>query len=310
MATRDVFSEEELTQLRGFPEIGRGELIRYFTLAPADEAFARKFRGRGNVLGAAVQLCTLPWLGFVPDEVAAVAAAAVARLSERLGIPVGELRGYGTREQTRTGHLREIARYLGWRAMDSAGWKELEEFLFARAMEHDAPKLLFRQACEWLSSSRVVRPGVVNVLERVAAARARARQETWMRVAHLLDQRRRAELDELLVADPVLGRTRLSWLGIGPVAATPAAVKAELEKLAYLRRLDAHTLDLSMLPAERRRFLAGVGRRLTGQALSRREPERRYPILLTLIAQSAVDVLDETLLLFDQALSSRRRRRN
>src|SRR5689334_562938 len=60
-----------------------------------------------------------------------------------------------------------------------------------------------------------------------------------------------------------------------------------------------------MLPAERRRFLAGVGRRLTGQALQRREPERRYPILLTLLAQSAVDVLDETLLLFDQAVSGR-----
>jgi hypothetical protein len=51
--------------------------------------------------------------------------------------------------------------------------------------------------------------------------------------------------------------------------------------------------------------LAGVGRRLTGQALQRREPERRYPILLTLLAQSALDVLDETLLLFDQAISGR-----
>jgi hypothetical protein len=43
----------------------------------------------------------------------------------------------------------------------------------------------------------------------------------------------------------------------GPTQATPAAVKRELEKLAYLPRLDAHTLDLSVLPAERRRFLAG-----------------------------------------------------
>jgi TnpA family transposase len=92
---------------------------------------------------------------------------------------------------------------------------------------------------------------------------------------------------------------------VGPTSSSPAAVKAELEKLAYLRRLAAHTVDLSMLPAERRRFLAGVGRRLTGQALQRREPERRYPILLTLLAQSAVDVLDETLLLFDQAISGR-----
>ena len=119
MATRDVFSEDELAQLRGFPEPARAELIRYFTLAPADEAFVRKFRGRDNVLGAAVQLCTLPWLGYVPDDVAAAPAAVVARLSEKLGIPVGELRGYGAREQTRTGHLREVAAYLGWRRLTS-----------------------------------------------------------------------------------------------------------------------------------------------------------------------------------------------
>ncbi|WP_039923259.1 hypothetical protein [Amycolatopsis decaplanina] len=50
-----------------------------------------------------------------------------------------------------------------------------------------------------------------------------------------------------------------------------------------------------MPPTERRRFLAGLERRLTAQALTRREPERRYPILLTLLAQSAVDVLEEIL---------------
>jgi TnpA family transposase len=189
--------------------------------------------------------------------------------------------------------------------MDAMEWKGLDEFLFARAMEHDSPKLLFRLACEYLASSRVARPGVVLILKRVAAARARAREETWMRAAHLLTDRRRAELDLLLVPDALLGRSALAWLGIGATSSTPAAVKAELEKLTYLRRLDAHTLDLSMLPAERRRFLAGVGRRLTPQALARREPERRYPILLTLLAQSAVDVLDEVLLLFDQAVSGR-----
>jgi hypothetical protein len=124
-------------------------------------------------------------------------------------------------------------------------------------------------------------------------------------VEHLLTSRLRQELDELLVVDSLLGRTRLAWLGLGPTSSSPAAVKAELEKLAYLRRLDAHTLDLSMLPAERRRFLAGLGRRLTAQALARREPDRRYPILLTLLAQSSVDVLDEVLLLFDQAVSGR-----
>ena len=256
-------------------------------------------------MGAAVQLCTLPWLGYVPDDVKGAPAAVVARLSEKLGIPVGELRRYGIRDQTRTGHLREVTAYLGWRQIDRPRWKDLEEFLFARAMEHDSPKLLFRQACEYLSSSRLVRPGVVSVLDRIATARERARAETWARVAPMLSGFRRTELDRLLVADPVLGRTRLSWLGAGPVAATPAAVKTELEKLAYLRGLDADALDMSVLPAERRRFLAGVGRRLTAQNLARRDDDRRYPILLTLVTESAVDVLDEVLLLFDQALSGR-----
>ncbi len=162
MATRDVFSAEELARLRGFPEISRAELIRYFTLTGPDEVFLRKFHGRGNVLGASVQLCSLPWLGFVPDEVTAAPAPAVGRLAGRLGIPATELDGYGQREQTRTEHLREILAYTGWQAIDVPGWKELDEFLFARAMEHDSPKLLFRLACEYLASGRVVRPGVVS----------------------------------------------------------------------------------------------------------------------------------------------------
>lgn len=94
--------------------------------------------------------------------------------------------------------------------MTAAERKGLDEFQFARAMEHDSPKLLFRLACEYLTSSRLVRPGVVNLLEYVATARTRAREETWTRTEHLLTERRRAELDGLLVPDPELGRTRMS----------------------------------------------------------------------------------------------------
>jgi hypothetical protein len=185
VATRDVFSADELAQLRGFPEIGRAELIRFFMLTPADEEFVRRSRDKRNVLGAAVQLCTLPWLGFVPDDVPTAPAAAVARLSERLGIPVGELRGYGAREQTRSDHLRDVAAYLGWRQVDGPRWKDLEEFLFARAMEHDSPKLLFRLArastCRrpalfaraWCSSWSASRPR--------GSGRARRRGGGWSR---------------------------------------------------------------------------------------------------------------------------------
>jgi len=186
----------------------------------------------------------------------------------------------------------------------------LEEFLLARAMEHDAPSLLFRLACEYLILAKVIRPGVVALLERVATARAVAQTLTYHKVAPILEATPTlvAELDRLLVVDPEIGSTRLHWLGKAPTEPSPGAVKTELAKLRFLRRLDAHTMDLSMLPTKRRRFLAAVGRRSSNQALERREPQRRYPILLTLLAQSATDVPDEVVQLFDQAISARETR--
>jgi uncharacterized protein DUF4158 len=170
-----VFADEELERLRGFPEVGRDELFRFFTLTPADVAFVDPGRGRGrgpaDRLGLAVTLCTLPWLGFVPDKVSAAPPVVVARLADQLGVDPDTLRSYGRRAKTRTEHLRLVAKYLGWRLPTTLELKELDEFLLARAMEHDSPTLLFRLGCEYLISARVIRPGPVTVVERVAHPR-------------------------------------------------------------------------------------------------------------------------------------------
>jgi len=180
-----VFADEELERLRGFPEVGRDELFRFFTLTPADVAFVDPGRGRGPAdrLGLAVTLCTLPWLGFVPDKVSAAPPVVVARLADQLGVDPDALRSYGRRAKTRTEHLRLVAKYLGWRLPTTLELKELDEFLLARAMEHDSPTLLFRLGCEYLISARVIRPGPVTVVERVAHARAEAQRETFDRLA-------------------------------------------------------------------------------------------------------------------------------
>ena len=116
MATK-LYSEAELDQLRRYPDaIPADELIRFFTLMPGDVAFVNGHRGETSRIGVAVQLCTLPWLGFVPDDVAAAPGAAVQRLCQQLSVPAAALAGYGVREQTRTDHLRGVSAFLGWRA--------------------------------------------------------------------------------------------------------------------------------------------------------------------------------------------------
>jgi hypothetical protein len=42
-----IFSEAELERLRGFPEVDREQLVRFFTLTPTDEAFVRSHRAAG-----------------------------------------------------------------------------------------------------------------------------------------------------------------------------------------------------------------------------------------------------------------------
>ncbi len=154
-----MFSREQYEQLRSFPEISRDELFRYFTLTSADVAFVDPGAGRGPAdrLGLAVQLSTLPWLGFVPDDVVSAPPAAVARLAEQLGLDPGALRGYGKRAHTRSDHLNKVALYLTWKtaAAGSREMKELEQFLLDRAMEHDSPTLLFNLGREYLMSAKV-----------------------------------------------------------------------------------------------------------------------------------------------------------
>lgn len=233
--------------------------------------------------GAVVRLAVA---GFVPDDVSAAPRAAVNRLAVQLGVPLAELEGYGTRGQTRTEHLRLVAGRLEWRLAKDAEWKDLEEFLLARAMEHDAPSVLFRLVCEYCSSARIIRPGVVPLMRAVATAREAATAETFLRVQPLLPAQRCEELDALLVAGEDLRISRLAWLHRGATTASPMAIRAELDKLRFLRDLDAHALDLSVLPEARRRRLAGIGRRSTNQALARRDDDKRYPTLLATVADA------------------------
>jgi len=80
-----MFSREQYEQLRSFPEISRDELFRYFTLTSADVAFVDPGAGRGPADRLAVQLSILPWLGFVPDDVASAPPAVVVVVTTQPG---------------------------------------------------------------------------------------------------------------------------------------------------------------------------------------------------------------------------------
>jgi hypothetical protein len=184
-------------------------------------------------------------------------------------------------------------RHLGGQAGNEA--EQVQRYLLGDVRRYQRGDAGLRtRAREPISDSgRAAGRAVDTLSRRVAAARDGARAETYHRLAWLLAPPRPTRLDGLLDVDDELGMTRLAWLRRGATAATPEVLEADLAKVEFLRGHGADRLDLSTLPAGRRRMLAETGRRSTNQALQRADVDRRYPILLATLAETYVEVLDE-----------------
>jgi Domain of unknown function (DUF4158) len=80
-------SDLELARLSSWPdEIADEDAVTYFTLSADDLAWLAGFNRQHNRLGVAVQLSTLPWLGWIPDDLAGCPPTALDRLAQALGV--------------------------------------------------------------------------------------------------------------------------------------------------------------------------------------------------------------------------------
>jgi Domain of unknown function (DUF4158) len=129
-----------------------------------------------------------------PDKMSAVPQVAAVRPADQLGVDPDALRSYGRRAKTRTGHLRLVAQYLSWRLPTTLELKELSEFRLVRARTRLAD-VAVPAGVRVPDSARVIRPGPVTVVERVAHAGAEAQRETFDRLAQEFVDARCAALD-------------------------------------------------------------------------------------------------------------------
>jgi Domain of unknown function (DUF4158) len=241
-------SDAERERLDSFPaQIVPGDIDRYFTLSRADRRQIPGTASPANRLGFAIQLGTLRFLGFCPDDLSAAPEAVIVFVARQLDVAPGELARYGRRGQTRTEHRRQIRRYLGFRKATAGDLAQVEDWLVERALEHDRPTLLLRLACERLLGLRVERPGVTHLEKLIAAARQRAQRETYRRLAPVLTGDCKSRLDGLLTVDPATGRSRLAWLQQSVTSSTPPTVLATLEQRAFCREWGVDRWDVSPL---------------------------------------------------------------
>src|SRR5450755_2106675 len=115
MPTR-FLSGAEIERLEGWPEaIDPPGLARYFDLDADDLEFVRRQHSPAAQLGVALQLCSLRWLGFVPDDLTTAPPDAITVLAAALDVSPRVIFEYSVRPQTRREHRPMVREHAGFR---------------------------------------------------------------------------------------------------------------------------------------------------------------------------------------------------
>jgi len=79
-----LFTEADRARRNRFPEaLTYEDLVTFFTLSERDLDSIPRYSVAHNRLGYALQLCTLRFMGFVPDDLTSAPPAAVATAAHR-----------------------------------------------------------------------------------------------------------------------------------------------------------------------------------------------------------------------------------
>jgi hypothetical protein len=300
----DFLTDAERDRLRRFPStIATVDINAFFTLSATDITEIYKHNGAHNRLGCALQLCTLRYLGFVPDDVADLPASVVNYVAQQLEIALEALKAYGSRPQTRTDHLVAVRDYLQFREGSTADMANITEWLLEQALEHDRPTLLLQLVNDKFYSEKILRPGITLLERLVATARKRAQLVVYRRLESLLNNETKLWIDGLLLADDTTDRTPLAWLRKKPEANTASAILTAIKKLETLKLWGVPTWDLQVLNHNLSKQLYQIGKNSTVHELQRLPVVRRYPVLITLVHQTWEETVDETIELYERCLA-------
>lgn len=296
----------ERERLSTYPkDISDWDLGRFFTLTTDDLALLEQLRGDDNRLGFALQLCTLRFLGFIPNDLLDPPGVMVRLLAHQLDISATAFQTYGQREQTRSDHLLQVMEHLNYRRAAAEDLTTLEEWLVNRALEHDRPTFLLHLAAERLRWERILWPGLTTLERIVSTARQRARRVTFEHIAHLVTPQGKRFLDSLLEVEEGGYRTSLAWLQRMPNDHTSTQIKTTLDKIRFLQDAGIAEWELDRVNPNRLKFLANIGARATNQQLQRSSTLRRYPILVAFLKRTLFDLTDIVVDLFDANLWQR-----
>jgi hypothetical protein len=301
MALRSLLTAAERRQVLAVPTVDE-DLAVHYTLGEADMSLIRQRRGEANRLGFAIQLCLLRHPGIALAEDTEVLPELVSWIADQLAIPAEAWGDYGTREETRQEHGRDIRAYLGMSTFAIADFRQLVEHTCDVAAQTDKGLLLVESAMDFLRARKVAAPGV-GIIERACAqALTKANRRIYATICDNLSPEHRRRLDGLLIRRPDSPLTEIGWLRQAPLRPNARAMNEHIARLTTWRALDLPWAAGKLVHRNRLLKLAREGASMTAADLAKFEPGRRYATLFAMSVESMATVTDEIIELHDRII--------
>ncbi len=168
MPRRHALTEAQLDSLLALPA-AEADLIRHWTLLPADLPAIERRRGEHNQLGYALQLCAFRYPGRLLRPGEAIPEAVLHFVAGQLRISADALVAYAVRPQTRREQLNGLRDTFGFRMYAPGHGRALLTWLLPVALATTSAFNVAVALMDELRRRQIVAPGP-SVIERLIAA--------------------------------------------------------------------------------------------------------------------------------------------
>ena len=268
-----------------------------FFLDDHDLEWIASKRGDFSRLGYALQLTTVRFIGaFIPD-LSKIPHVVIDRVAAQINIndPESCVSMYMESEQ-RWRHTAEIRSRYGYIEFIEKGSRfRLGRILCALCWTGtDRPGVLFDHAVGWLSTNKILLPGI-TVLERfVAEIRSRMESRLWRMLIKNLSVSQQEKLNDLLVVEDDERLSLLDKLRKGPISVSSTALVQTLKRVESARNIKVK-LPLYRIPACKIAILARFANTAKITAINRLPFERKMATLVAFANHFESDSQDDSL---------------
>ena len=270
------------------------DLAQIYTPTQAEHALAaRQTKGPVARIGFLVMLKTFQRLGYfvrLSDVPEAIVQHVIACTT--LPLTFAQLQDYDA-SGTRQRHLTAIRAYRHVQPYDPTVQRRLIRSLVEAARTKTDLADLINVGIEELIRLRCELPAFAPLCRLARHARAVVHQAIYRQVQERLTPAVCAQLDQLLVADPVTKHTPWNNLKRDPGTPTLTHLKDILDHVAWLATLGNIAAALALLPDVKRKHFAAEANTLDAARMAALEPAKRATLLAALVVVRTAQARDD-----------------